>query len=57
MKKSGNLANAPQVQFHELADVFPLLSEAELDSLTEDIRQHGLREPIVLYQGKVLDGR
>ena len=57
MKKSGNLANAPQVQFHELADVFPLLSETELNSLTEDIRQHGLREPIVLYQGKVLDGR
>ena len=46
-----------ELQFHELADVFPLLPEAELDSLTEDIRQHGLREPIVLYQGKVLDGR
>jgi len=57
MKKSGNLANAPHLHFHELAGVFPLLPEAELASLTEDIRQHGLREPIVLYQGKVLDGR
>ena len=57
MKKSGDLANAPHLHFHELADVFPLLSETELNSLTEDIRQHGLREPIVLYQGKVLDGR
>jgi N6-adenosine-specific RNA methylase IME4 len=42
---------------HPFADIFPMLSERELDDLAADIKAHGLREPIVLYQSKVLDGR
>ncbi|HXH11181.1 MAG TPA: MT-A70 family methyltransferase [Alphaproteobacteria bacterium] len=42
---------------HPAADLFPALSEAELHDLAEDIRQHGLHEPIKLYQGQILDGR
>lgn len=42
---------------HELADLFPAMDPASLDTLTEDIRDHGLREPITLFQKKVLDGR
>jgi hypothetical protein len=38
--------------------MFPLMSEEELEGLAEDIRERGeLLEPIVLYQGAVLDGR
>ena len=42
---------------HPLADIFPPLDEDGLRALAEDIRTNGLREDIVLYQGKILDGR
>jgi ParB-like chromosome segregation protein Spo0J len=42
---------------HPLADIFPPLDEDGLRALAEDIRANGLREPIVLYEGAILDGR
>jgi len=48
---------AMEYPFHEFASVFPLLSGDEFDALVESIRQSGLREPIPLFEGKVLDGR
>lgn len=42
---------------HPAADLFPRLSGAELDDLADDIREHGLLEPITLLDGLVLDGR
>jgi stalled ribosome alternative rescue factor ArfA len=45
------------VGVHPAASVFPMLYGTALDELASDIRLHGLREPIVVYQGLVLDGR
>ncbi len=45
------------MQFHPAAGILPLLEESDLESLTDDIRKHGLREPIKTYEGKILDGR
>jgi len=45
------------MQFHPLANIFPLLEGDEHDALTEDIMLHGQHEPIVLYQDMILDGR
>jgi hypothetical protein len=42
---------------HPAADLFPLMSESEQRELGEDIKARGLHHPIVLYQGKLLDGR
>lgn len=42
---------------HPLADIFPLLDDDGLRALAHDIGTHGLREDIVVYQGKILDGR
>jgi ParB-like chromosome segregation protein Spo0J len=44
-------------EFHPIADLFPLMTEEELEVLAADIKANGLGISIVLYQGKVLDGR
>lgn len=45
------------IEFHPLAGIFPLIEGREFDELVDDIRAHGVREPIWLYAGQVLDGR
>ncbi len=42
---------------HPAADVFPLLGGQAFDALVEDIRTNGLREPVILSEGMILDGR
>jgi hypothetical protein len=49
--------NIDQLEFHPLADTFPLMEGAEFDELTADIEVNGLKHAIVLYEGKILDGR
>ena len=43
--------------FHEVSSYLPLLEGEEFEALVEDIKQFGQIEPIVLYEGKILDGR
>lgn len=45
------------IPFHPLAELFPLMQGEDFAELVEAIRAHGQREPIVIYQSKVLDGR
>jgi N6-adenosine-specific RNA methylase IME4 len=44
-------------EFHELANVFPILPDNEIERLAADIEANGQRHAITLYQGKILDGR
>lgn len=45
------------MEFHEAANIFPMLTGDDYRALVEDIRQNGQHEPITLYDGKILDGR
>lgn len=44
-------------EIHEYAALVPLASDAEQAALNEDIKTNGLQDPIVLWKGKVVDGR
>jgi hypothetical protein len=46
-----------ELEFHPIADVFPLIEGEAFDALVADIKVIGLGEPIVLFEDKILDGR
>jgi hypothetical protein len=45
------------MEYHQLASLFPLIDGAEFDDLVADINEFGLREPIVTFENRILDGR
>ena len=44
-------------EYHPIANAFPMMEIVELTELAQDIDKKGLLEPVVLYEGKILDGR
>ena len=45
------------MEFHEIANIFPLMVGDYFEALRADIAKNGLLEPIVVHEGKILDGR
>lgn len=45
------------IEFHPLANIFPLIEGDAFDDLVGDVCQHGVLEPIVLLGKRILDGR
>jgi hypothetical protein len=45
------------MKFHEYANIFPMMPDAELNGLIDDIKDNGLRDEITTYHGEILDGR
>jgi len=44
-------------EFHEIANLFPMMDDVTFNELIKSIENNGLDLPIILYQGKILDGR
>lgn len=42
---------------HPAAELFPMMEGDAFEALAEDILENGQREPVILYQGQILDGR
>lgn len=45
------------IEFHPLANIFPLIEGDEFKELVADIQEHGVLDPIVLFGKQILDGR
>lgn len=45
------------MQFHEVATIFPMMSDDDFSALRDDIKANGLRQPITTWRGKIVDGR
>ena len=46
-----------EYEYHEVANIFPMMSADEFSALVEDIRANGQRQPIYIHDGKIIDGR
>jgi hypothetical protein len=46
----------PKLEPHDLSKLLPPISEEDFDKLAADIKLNGLHQPIMRYQGKILDG-
>lgn len=44
-------------EVHPACSILPMMPAAALEELAEDIKRHGQQQPVVLFEGKVLDGR
>lgn len=42
---------------HRAASLFPLMDGEAFNELVESIRQHGVRQPVVIHDGVLIDGR
>lgn len=45
------------LDFHPLANLFPLVEGEDFRDLVADVAAHGIHQPIDVWQGKILDGR
>lgn len=45
------------MKHHPIADVWPMMDEAKLHELADDIRKNGQLVPVWIYEGQILDGR
>lgn len=52
-----NGSSALDLKNHPAADIFPLMSDDELDALAADIKANGLLHPIIVQNGVLIDGR
>lgn len=46
-----------EMQIHPAAEMFPMMDDGAFEALASDIKANGQREPIIVHDGAILDGR
>lgn len=46
-----------EYDIHELCNLFPVMPQDQFNALVDSIRDNGLLSPVILHEGKILDGR
>ena len=55
--KQEERTSKPALRAHPIAELVPDMTPDQYGALRDDIREHGMRTPIVMYEGMLLDGR
>jgi hypothetical protein len=57
IKNSKNNNTGEVYEIHEIANILPMMNAIEFEAFKKDIAKNGLREPIYLFDNKIIDGR
>lgn len=57
IKKSKYNNTGEVYEIHEIANILPMMNDIEFEAFKKDIAKNGLREPIYLFDNKIIDGR
>jgi hypothetical protein len=49
--------NYDNLEAHELANLLPIIDDVNFANLKADIERNGILEPILIFEGRILDGR
>jgi ParB-like chromosome segregation protein Spo0J len=56
-ERTGSIGGSKVIEFHPIADVFPLMEGEEFAELVQSIKENGQRDAIVTFNELILDGR
>lgn len=45
------------IKLHKLTETHPVMSSEQFEALTKDIEENGQLQPVLVYRGKIVDGR
>lgn len=51
------IININEVTLHKLTETHPVMGDSQFTALVEDIRSKGQLQPVLVYRGKIVDGR
>jgi ParB-like chromosome segregation protein Spo0J len=56
-ERTGEQHAMTDLSFHPLAEIFPLIEGTEFQELVTSIKESGQLDPIITFEGAILDGR
>lgn len=56
-KKASKGKGGKSYSFHDIVDAFPAIDPEELKALDKDIAEHGVKVPVLVWNGMIVDGR